>query len=224
MCPWLDWQPPGIQFCEALVCGWVRQPINAWSNISFMIVGIYIWMQLKRGWSPLHLFSIAAFLVGVTSFLFHASMTFFFQFFDVSSMNMLILTCTCCNLARLKWIRPNQTTIAYIILLSLSMVITWFGKGKTGEWIFTFWIVSTFLSEFVLKARGEKPNFNPFFMASGCFILAFTIWTGDIRGWWCDPDNHYFQGHAVWHVLNAVAILYLYKFFKQFHPEALKAK
>ena len=224
MCPWITWQQPGIRFCEAIVCGWVRQPINAYSNIAFIMAGVWIFMQLKKGWSPLHLFALASIMIGITSFLFHASMTFFFQFFDVSSMNMLILICTSFNMGRLKIISDKQMTIVYLGLLALSMVLMYILQGKSGEYIFTFWVLATAGSELYLKSKGQVSQYKYFYLACGTLALAFTIWVGDVKGWWCDPDNHYFQGHAIWHVMNAFAIVFLYKFFKQFYPNAVKNK
>ena len=31
----------------------------------------------------------------------------------------------------------------------------------------------------------------------------------------CDPGHHFFQGHAVWHVLSAAAAWYLFRYFSE---------
>jgi hypothetical protein len=30
----------------------------------------------------------------------------------------------------------------------------------------------------------------------------------DVSRVWCEPANHWLQGHAVWHVLSALALLF----------------
>jgi hypothetical protein len=43
--------------------------------------------------------------------------------------------------------------------------------------------------------------------------LAQTFSTLDLTRVWCDPDNHVLQGHALWHLLSAVAIAFVYRFY-----------
>ena len=56
-------------------------------------------------------------------------------------------------------------------------------------------------------------------MALGTFLLAFGIWILDVKEIVCDAKNHFLQGHAVWHVLNAFCFYFLYRFYRQFQPE-----
>ncbi len=42
-------------------------------------------------------------------------------------------------------------------------------------------------------------------------LVAFTIWNLSQRGW-CDPDS-LVQGHAVWHLLGAVAAYLLFRLY-----------
>jgi hypothetical protein len=216
MCPWTDWQPATMKFCEEILCGAVRQPANSFSNIGFVIGGIIILFREGKGWSPYHLMGLASIMIGITSGLYHASMTFFWQFFDVSSMFMLILLALTFNFNRLGWIQEKFYTMAYTLLLLSSMGLMLLIQGKSGEWIFAVEVAIVTATEILIARQGSKPNYIPFAQAFGVFLLAFFIWIGDIRGWWCDPSNHYLQGHAAWHLLNAVSIWFLYKFYKQF--------
>ena len=220
MCPWTDWEPATMKFCEAMLCGSIRQPANTFSNIGFVICGLIIYAREGwKSWSPYHLMGLAAFFIGVTSGIYHASMTFFWQFFDLSSMFMLILLPLTFNLIRLKWIRPSQFTLSYLAMLFFSQGLLLLIKGKSGEYIFGVQVFFVAASEMMLYQRGERPRYAGMLKALGTFLLAFLIWNGDVHGWWCDPDNHVLQGHAAWHLLNAVAIWFLYQFCKQFDAE-----
>jgi hypothetical protein len=221
MCPWIDWQPASLKFCEAMLCGYIRQPANSLSNIAFIITGILILLREKgsKGFSPYHLMGLSSISIGITSGIYHASMTFFWQFFDVSSMFMLILLALTFNLTRIGWLKWSQFVGAYFLMLVTSMGLMLFIQGKSGEWIFAVEVAITVLVEFFIYRQKLQANFKPFFQAIGIFLLSFVIWTGDIQGWWCDPDNHFLQGHAAWHVLNAFTIWYLYKFYQQFEKK-----
>jgi hypothetical protein len=35
----------------------------------------------------------------------------------------------------------------------------------------------------------------------------------DVTRTWCDPTNHWLQGHALWHLLSAGALYALYRFY-----------
>ncbi len=218
MCPWISWQPASLKFCEAMLCGYIRQPANSLSNMAFIISGILILLREKgkKGFSPYHLMGVASISIGITSGIYHASMTFFWQFFDVSSMFMLILLALTFNLTRVGWLKWSQFVWAYLIMLITSMGLMLLIQGKSGEWIFAIEVTLTMIVEALIYRQKQRSDFKPFFQAIGIFLLSFVIWTGDIQGWWCDPDNHILQGHAAWHVLNAFTIWYLYKFYKQF--------
>ena len=44
----------GDSFCEAARPGWIRQPVNTWSNLGFMVAGLAIACLARRpsGWMP----------------------------------------------------------------------------------------------------------------------------------------------------------------------------
>jgi hypothetical protein len=209
-----------MKFCEELLCGSIRQPANAFSNIGFVICGLLIISRegLKT-WTPYHMMGLAAVSIGITSGIYHASMVFFWQFFDLSSMFMLILLPLAFNLVRSGWIKASQFSLVYIVCLSISMLLLYVIQGKVGEYIFGVHVAMVTGLEFLLYRRGHRPTYAGMLKALGTFMLAFLIWNGDVHGWWCDPTNHYLQGHAIWHLLCALAIWFLYGFYKQFAQE-----
>ncbi|HEU4534040.1 MAG TPA: hypothetical protein VFS00_07980, partial [Polyangiaceae bacterium] len=42
------------------------------------------------------------------------------------------------------------------------------------------------------------------------FLAGYAVWNLDFRGVVCDPDNHLFNGHVVWHFACAVSLLLYY--------------
>lgn len=221
MCPWDAWQPATMKFCEELLCGPIRQPANTFSNIAFIICGFLILLKEKKSWSVYSLIGVAGLSIGVTSGLYHASMSFFWQFFDVSSMFMFILIPLNFNLMRMKIISVKSFIYSYVLMLIASMLMMFFIQGKSGEWIFAVQVAIVLFSEFYLVAQKRTYSYSYYLKALGAFVLAFIVWTGDIKGWWCSPHNHVIQGHAVWHILNAISMWFIYRFFSQFRSQLI---
>lgn len=164
---------------------------------------------------------LASVAIGMTSGMYHASMTFFWQFFDVSSMFMLILLALSFNLIRADLIEKKHFTVFYLGTLSLSMGAMLIFQGQSGELIFAIEAVCLILSEIKIRRHRESTDNSYFIRAISIFLLSFLIWIGDIKGWWCWPSNHILQGHALWHILNALVIWYLYRFYKTFEEKLI---
>ena len=42
----------------------------------------------------------------------------------------------------------------------------------------------------------------------------------DVTRVWCDPANHWLQGHALWHLLSAASLYALFRFYAALGPAA----
>lgn len=204
-----------MHFCEALTPGPLAQPANAVSSLAFDVVGFYL-LRLSTKKGVLLLFPISAILVGITSFLYHASWTFFFQVFDVSSMFMLSCLLLSFNAWRLCLVSRGRLPLVYLALLALSIAALVTLRGKSGEYLFGGEIAAVAVMEAVLASRRLGADYENFLKALGVFLAAYAIWLLDVHEIVCAPDNHFLQGHAAWHVLNAFCFYYLYRFYRQF--------
>ena len=107
---WAAWRPatclPNACFCEAIGDGTIRQPINTWSNLAFVWMGIFIAVSatpdrpLRRSYALLLAFACVA--IGLGSCFYHASLSFVGQWFDVMSMYLLGVFMVLYASARLK--------------------------------------------------------------------------------------------------------------------------
>jgi len=215
-CPWQGFQPATIKFCEDQLCSWITQPANTWSNIGFVIVGLYIYRQAKATkQSRLMLLGFSSILVGVGSTMFHASSTFFFEVFDLLGMFMISGILFCFNLQRLTGISNRINTIIYIGLnaASVALLLSWHPSGIAT---FAVQIAAALTLEILLHVRRDEISYRYFVYMCGTFFVSFTFWGLDISKTLCDPHNHIFSGHAVWHILNACAIYFIFRFYSQF--------
>lgn len=221
-CPWSDWAPATLKHCENNLCSWVTAPAYTWSNLSYVLVGLWLWRQASReGTKSLKFIGPIAVIVGIFSGLYHASFTYFFQIFDYASMYMYSGLLIVLNLRRLKVVSLDGQLPAYAAIVVLSALPFVFLKSFWGIALFGANIAAAIVTEiWALKknrdARGEPIRYLHWWLNFGCFVVAYIFWILDYSGVWCDPDNHFIQGHAVWHVVVAFCFLFARNFYRQF--------
>jgi hypothetical protein len=104
-CPWSGWLPPNVNWCEEELCALVVNPADAWSNAAYVILGVWMCVAAAHRDDPkLGLFGPASIVVGLASFIYHASYTYFFQFFDFVGMFIFCMTVVTVNAVRLGWV------------------------------------------------------------------------------------------------------------------------
>lgn len=223
-CPWSDFLPPTIQFCEKNLCSFITAPSNTFSNLAYIIIGVYLLLKRKNESSSLRLklISISAILTGVASFLYHASFTLFFQFFDLSAMYLFSSLLIVLNWKRLMGGSDRKLLFSFIGLVFSSMVVLFIFK-KIGIYIFALHLLiamslelKIFLKKKTLEHKFDISFFSyykNFLISIILFGVAFGFWILDYKRIVCDPDNHILQGHAIWHILTAFCYLFLFKFY-----------
>ncbi len=208
-CFWGKFDPPTIQFCENNLCGVITQPANTWSNLAYIFIGIYLLIKKPAsritGW--------VAILIGISSFLYHASFTFLMQYFDLSSMFLYSAFFLTTNLCRIGIIKADQQTNAMFSIVLISMLLLYFFR-MTGIPIFAMQILTAVGIEiYIFRKNSFSANYKFILIALALFLIAFGVWWLDLLKIFCNSDNHYFQGHAIWHLFTAFSIYYIDKFY-----------
>ncbi|MBI3844053.1 MAG: ceramidase domain-containing protein [Planctomycetes bacterium] len=215
-CPWDSWRQAPLDFCEEVLHGWVKQPANTWSNIGFIVVGIWIW-RLARREGRLHLRTIAvvALVIGFGSTFYHASGTYWGSLADYAGTFMASGVMVALNVRR--WLRwswaPVYLVFAGITLFFLGSMVAFPGSER---WLFTFgspcWII-----ELRLFFRDRRVTRYRMYLVSYIVLAVATLfWWLDVARILCIPNNHILTGHSVWHLLMAAVFLPLYRFYAQF--------
>jgi hypothetical protein len=224
---WSVWKPatcmPAHCFCEAVHSGAVAQPANTWSSFGFVLVGLLVIGQSREDVRRLRssmmtrqraypmVYGIALVVIGLGSAFYHASLTIAGQFVDVMGMYLLACFILLYNVSRLTALNGKTFVLACLALnLVLAYVLLEFPALR--RYIFGAIVIAALLPEYRVRKQ-KKPQINGFFLQAAWWILivAFTIWTLDITKVLCNP-NSWLQGHALWHLLGALAagLLYLY--------------
>lgn len=212
-CPWDGWETASVSFCEARLCASVVEPSNAWSSMAYVALGAWLMTrpEARRSWL-LGGVAIANVMIGLGSFAFHATGTFAGELVDLFGMFLLSGLLLAFALGRVRGWTDRQIGLAWVGLVVAPMAIVLVVK-PAGIPLFALELVSGIVLELRAKVRGHSPQFRYFAQALGLVTTAFAIWVTDKTGLVCDPDNHAITGHAVWHVLNAIAVTRLFEFY-----------
>lgn len=217
-CPHFTGSVASFPTCEKLVCAWVQQPGNTYSNIGFYLVGFYlIYLFFKKRSSSGLVFGISALFIGVGSTLAHSMRTPFFGFLDFAAIFSIFTIYAIYNFSysiphRLK----NKLASFLIIYPILFSALYIFNTGKVKEIAFGVFVIALLVSEYRIL-RAENKIFLDGYMKKLLIMFGIGVFfvTLDMNKIGCNPDNHYFQFHMLWHLSMATCIYLLCKHIDQ---------
>lgn len=239
---WAHWRGAvgnAHHFCELNRFGSnVIQPSNTWSNLGFLIVGLICISVAIRDhkYNQRHTVSnfLAkhpgfSFLIGIScvylfvgSFMYHASLTWTFQKMDQTGMYAVVLSMFAYNIFKMfptitkktgEVVSSHKTIILATIALNL---VFFFFLWRIGVMIIMPVLVLIFFFSTVIAIKrvpAMRSYVNNLKFAIGSLLFAMGIWILDWTDVLCAPES-IFQGHALWHLLCASSILFMYFFFR----------
>jgi hypothetical protein len=213
-CPWHELSLhhlPNIRWCEEILCSWVVNPANTWSNLAYVFVALWIILRARaNGRKDILWLGYATFFMGVGSFLWHMSYTFVLQLLDFAGMFLFLILILLVRLSQMERLKAHA--ISWLWLAGSAMataLVAWAGFHNypiQGS-IVVLAVVGMALEIQILKHSGMRPRDAKFlWMSLVLAVVAVTLSALDVSGTLCDPTNHWIQGHAVWHVLTALAV------------------
>jgi Ceramidase len=217
----------GANFCDAAREWVVRQPANTFSNVGFVAAGLLIaWHAGARediGTSlPAHRRLATAMaslvvLLGPGSAAMHATQSAIGGHLDM--LSMYLIASFAVAYATMRWLRGGIQLFAVTFVGGVAfceLVGAWGGGVpvvmSSGNAAFALLLVAATVLEVLIMRRGEAYAQRAYAYASLASILsAFVIWNA-AKARLCDPHS-LVQGHAIWHILGAVAAYFLYRFY-----------
>lgn len=229
---WLgEWNHTGAEFCEASRAGLIKQPANTWSNIGFVIAGLTIAWQLSRNvfqankniftqnsFTAIFFSSLTVFL-GPGSMAMHATETSAGGFLDMLSMYLVAAFITAYAVQRFFRLSSLLFALIFGSIVCICVCVQDLPYrvplvGFFGNFVFGFFITVTVIFEalnaFVRKSTCEIQWGIWSILA---LLTAFLIWNLE-RNFeaFCNPYS-LIQGHAIWHLLDALAVYFLFRFY-----------
>jgi hypothetical protein len=231
--PWRGLPPatcmPDHCFCERVRSGVICQPVNTWSNLGFVCAGLVALATavhdftlapskaranlMVAHWVYPVTYGVAAILIGLGSMIYHSSLAFFGQVFDVLAMYLLTSFMVMYNLSRLRRVRAGVFFGVYL-LANVALGYASIRWPVSRRYIFVLLLLSVLASEvFVRRGCRSRGDGAYFTAALASLALACTAWVLDITRAVCAPDG-WLQAHALWHVFMAAAIGCVYFYYR----------
>lgn len=189
------------------------EPANAWSSVAYLVVGAWLARRAARdgdarAWAVVG----AQLLIGLGSFAFHATGSFAGELLDQTGMFLLSCLVLAFVAARAYGLSAARSAALYAGATAVSAA-SLLVVPPAGIPLFAVQLVAGLGWEVAAWRRTRHPAYRHLFAGIGIFLVSFAIWLTDITGLVCAPDNHVFTGHAAWHVLNALSIERLSRFY-----------
>lgn len=224
----LGWLGPdvgrGAEFCEVHPEGTLRQPANTVSNLGFVLAGLAVgWYAglphgrlARRGLATSY--AAVVVLLGPGSMAMHATQSELGGRLD--QLSMYVLAGFAAAYAGIRLSGRGIGTFA-VVLTALVAVCDLIGRAgalpvvnNAGNAAFTVVLVVAVGLEVRLRRRTDRPSGLAWIVSAlAAMAVAFVVWTLSRTGApLCDPDS-WVQGHALWHLLCALAAYCLYRYW-----------
>jgi hypothetical protein len=114
------------------------------------------------------------------------------------------------NVRRAEWIPASRVMPVYVGLnvAATIAVIAMNALGLHFQLLIVLAALSIIGTEALIAFRGKaRPATYRYLVLGFVFIvIAASFSASDVSRAWCDPKNHWVQGHAIWHWIGAVAV------------------
>lgn len=216
----------GANFCEAARDDWVKQPANSFSNLGFVAAGLLIAWRAGRSDQlgdvlPRHAglataYACVVVVLGPASAAMHATQAEAGGRLDL--LSMYLVASFAAAYALMRWVRQGRVLFAQVFLLMVAAcelaglyrdevpVVTYPGNIAFAALLLTAVVLEVRLWR---RADGYRTDLRWGAVALGCLLVAFAIWNVT-KTLWCDPHS-LLQGHAAWHLLDAVSAYLLFR-------------
>ncbi len=188
---------------------------NTISSLGFIFSGAFI--LASKPSNRLHfvhavIMGLSSVTVGVGSAFYHASLTFIGQFFDVLGMFLLAGF-----MLVYAWERTWNLRLASTLglFLTINIFLGWLQIALPDTRRYAFAIVLVIALIFEQYYRGKaRPQIDIRWLRLGIGLLAaaYVIWIFDNTRILCF-ESSLLQGHALWHLLGAVSVWCLYRYY-----------
>jgi len=220
-CPWAELNhalgQPNLKWCEATQCAWVTEPANTWSNLAYVAAALVMFAWARGDpRRPVRLMPVAVAFLAACSFAYHASSTFAFQVFDFLGMFGFLFVPLVLNLIRRGALSPSRGPAAYaaFVLLGLALVFAGRALKLPYQTLIAAGAAAVIASELVAMPPAARPaSYRDFAVAVALLLVAQTFSLLDLTRVWCDPRDHLLQGHAVWHVVSAASLVFVFRHY-----------
>jgi hypothetical protein len=225
---------PNHCFCEPVVSGLIRQPINTWTNLAFILAaamtalvatldlfgksGNQVQTNLMRSqWIYPATYAYTATLVGIGSIFYHGTMAFYGQVLDILGMYLISTFMALYNLSRAFKLK-GSTFFGFYVGINIILGYISTTKPELRRPIFIGILVVILASELLARKMVQSRMSRKMLGAALIsLVIGCSAWVLDVNGFFCMP-NSWLQLHSTWHIAMAAAIGFLYLYYRSERP------
>lgn len=193
--------------CERVGGGWLEQPVNAWSSLSFAAIGVAVAASgaavSGRERIDRVVFGLLLMATGAASFLYHREPQAAGYWHDVTFLSAIWFLVTA-NATGVTTMDPRTSRVVEFGGIAATALVVAIAPSATNTLTAGFLIALTG-SDLALWRR-SPPSRGWYALAIGAGLAAIALLLiGRDGSPWCDPESA-LQFHAGWHVFAAVAL------------------
>lgn len=194
----------------------VAQPLNAWSNLGFVVVAYVISYYTAQNIDNDRFFlqwawCFSSAFLGPGSFVFHAYYSRWGEAIDGCSMYIFLTTLICTESNRLWKLSNSSVLLEFLFFTTISCTTEAYVPDGFREWVFVT-LVAIYLLLALWPSKQESgsgylSNRKYFFYGVLVMGTAFVFW---ILSRYDEDALCIVQGHAWWHLLTALVVAILF--------------
>ncbi len=201
-------------YCERIGPEFWAEPINALTNLAFLIAAIWAGARLRGtglnlGWG----LAVTLFLIGIGSFLFHSFATVWAALSDVIPIALFILLFVfATHRDVLGWRSPMALLAVLVFLPYLALAGFGFSRLPFFDISASYWPVVLALLIYAAVLRHRVPRVAGGFVI-GAAILSLSLAARSVDLQVCATLP--MGTHFLWHILNAVMLAYMIEVYRR---------
>ncbi|MEM9717504.1 MAG: ceramidase domain-containing protein [Pseudomonadota bacterium] len=202
----MDWFEQFDGYCERTDFTYWSEPINAITNLAFIIAALVMWQRVGRNGAA-RILCVILFMIGIGSYLFHTHATGWAALSDVVPIGAFILVYLyLVNRNLMAWpvwaaLLGTMAFAPYAAILVPTLNTLPFFQISNF-----YWTVPVLLVIYAIALRKRRPSLSRGFLI-GAAILSVSITLRSLDELLCNLLP--FGTHFLWHCLNAVMLAYM---------------
>ena len=208
----MDWMQQFDDYCERTDFTFWSEPLNAVTNLAFLIAAIIMWRRTKGLWMG-RLLSVFVGFISVGSFLNHTFATVWAGAADTIPISIFILAtlfATNLHVVGMKLWQAGLATLGFFPFAA--MVLPVLGRIPFVEISGFYWTVPIMLLGYGLFLRSGAPvTAKGYFVCAGLLSLSIIVRSLDMI--LCEiwpPGTHFF-----WHLINGVMLASMIEVYRR---------
>ncbi len=200
----MDWAAEVDNYCERLGPGFWGEPVNAVTNLAFLIAAVFVFPKV-RGDRGAEILCLALFLIGVASGLFHTLATSWAGLADSLSILVFILIYIFLAVGRVLGLGRGAATVSVIAFFPYAFATGYALSAIFGPLNGSVAYLPVLILIFVFGVISDGDTRRGFW--TGAAILAVSLLFRSIDETLCHAWP--LGTHFMWHALNAIMLAWM---------------